>query len=202
MRQRVATRAGSGSTHSDASCGACMRVAAHGSARRVRQRVAAARGHSGAWHGVRQRAAARRGSVRGVARERGASFAARKQQLRRARCAHGSGSAVAHRQRHGLQVVAAAFCASVGRSPPASANVSTSLKRGAHGLFSSPAHCTARDALAHLWCSSDGAQSYVICFAKAGARCAGGAPPASENKRLWPGRGGRARYGGKNARGG
>ncbi len=84
--------------HSDASCGACVRVAAHGthgSARRVQQRVAAARGHSGAWHGVRQREAARRGSVRGAARERG-------RRLRRANSscfARGARTAAAARER-------------------------------------------------------------------------------------------------------
>ncbi len=116
--------------------------------------------------------------------------------------ARGSGSARAHPPRHGLQVVAAASCASVGGSPPAGANMSASLKRGALESIQPPAHCTARGALAHLGSACDSAQKSVIYFWKAGARRAGGAPPASENKRLWPGRGGRARNGGKNARGG
>jgi hypothetical protein len=91
----------------------------------------------------------------------------------------------------------AASCASVGGSPPAGANVSASLKRGALGEYCSPAHCTTRGALAHLGVYSHCAQKYGFFPAKAGASRAGGAPPASENKRFQPGRGGRARYGKK-----
>ena len=158
-----------------------------GSARRVRQRVATARGRSSARHRVRQRAAARCGSVQGAAREPSASFAGRKEQLRRARRAHGSGSTRAHRQRHTLQVVAAGTCASVGGSPPAGANVSASLKRGALGEFCSPAHCTTRGALAHLGVYSHCAQKYAFFSAKAGARRAGGAPPLLRTSVFGPG---------------
>jgi hypothetical protein len=84
-----------------------------------RQRVGAT-AHSTARGSVWQRVAA----ACEVRRESGASLAGRKQQLLRSRRAHGSGSAVAHRHRHGLQVVTAASCASVSGSPPARANVS------------------------------------------------------------------------------
>jgi hypothetical protein len=158
-------------THAHGACGR------HGSARRVRQRVEAS-----AW--AQQHTILRAAACGSASRQRArcgerasASLAGRKQQLLRARCAHGSCSARAHRQRHGLQVAAAAFCASVGRSPPARANVSASRKRGALGEYCSPAHCTTRGALAHLGLYCDCAQKPGCTNAKAGARRAGGAPP-------------------------
>jgi hypothetical protein len=66
-------------------------------ARRVRQRVPAARGRSSARPCVRQRAAARRGSVRGVAREQGR----RSRRAKGISFARGARTAAAARERTG-----------------------------------------------------------------------------------------------------